>query len=409
MERFRKLFIAVFLLSLSVFIAHFVYVGDGVWGDARYYYSYVRSFVMDRDLNFENEYKYFKAYETNYYDGKLINKFSFGAPLLWLPWFVIAHVLVVLLNLFGFVFLADGYSFVYQFVVGFGCVVYGVLGLFFSYLVLRRWFDEMISLLAVLGFYFSSNLFFYIAIDPINSHSTSFFVSSLLMYLVVNNYKKFKNVWLLVMGFLVGLLGLIRLQDVILGIPVALILLASCRDKNSMLLNNVKSFVGKLCILIFGVLCFLMLQLYMWWIIYGSVSNPYLLHGEKFNWLKPQMFNVLFSFNHGLLPYSPIVLVGLIGLVLLIKQKKLLIRNLAVCGGMLFLIQLYIVACWHSWWGGEAYGSRMFISIYPWILIGLGFVLEKLRGRFGRGKVVAMLSLFVLINFGSIVWYLLGS
>jgi len=65
-------FFLAFLLAAGVFLAHWWVVGSAVWGDGRFYYSYARSLGVDM----------------------VVNKYSIGPAIFWLPGFLIAHLLV---------------------------------------------------------------------------------------------------------------------------------------------------------------------------------------------------------------------------------------------------------------------------------------------------------------------------
>ncbi|MCL4385596.1 MAG: hypothetical protein M1326_04690, partial [Cyanobacteria bacterium] len=55
----KSIFISLYIIAILIFIAHFILIGKGVYGDARYYYSYLPSFIIDHNLEFKNAFKYF--------------------------------------------------------------------------------------------------------------------------------------------------------------------------------------------------------------------------------------------------------------------------------------------------------------------------------------------------------------
>lgn len=443
----NKIFILIYLFSVLVFLAHFIYVGDGVWGDGRYYYSYLRSVVLDRNLDFSNEFEYFKIPLQYSQTGVVINKFAIGPAIFWLPFFLLAHILTFLLKILGFSLVADGYSWPYQVMVGVGSVSYAISGLYLCFLALKQRYKARIALISCLGIYFASNLFFYSAIDPINSHSLSFFTSSLLFYLVTKYWQqkelRIKNIVLL--GILTGLVTLIRNQDGIWGlIPIYLIL----NKSKSIISAKVRSIVSLLhcfivktkniTLFIISFIFVLIPQFLVWQIMFGQISSPYLLLGEKFYWLNPQIFNVWFSSNHGLFFYSPILILSIWGLLNnfscgnfmcfkskiysltklnLICQRQNQVSNkvavinfnlkhvIGILGLMLFTFQTWIVGSWHSWWAGESYGNRMFISLTPLFIFGLAdfFNTQKINL-----KLYFMISFFIVLNMGMIIKYLLS-
>lgn len=365
------IFFLAFLFAGFVFLAHYWIVGSGVWGDGRYYYSYVRSLVIDGNLDFRNELAFFSEPIRLTKTGIASNKYAVGPALFWLPFFGIAHLLIR----------GDGYSHLYQILVGLGGVVYGVVGLYLCFRVCQNWFGRKIALIAVFGIWLASNLFFYTAVDPINSHSVSFFVAALLIFLWQKFWSEKDIAHLVVLGILTGVLGAIRTQDLIFVLPILVWV------KNPFILGGL--FLGFLP------------QLIVWQFLYGEIRSPYLFSGEKFNWLNPQVFPVLFSQNNGLFVYSPILIFSLFGFYFFYKKNPFL----SISAIILFLFQTYVVSSWHIWWGGAAYGGRMFISLMPFFIIGLASFINQLREK--QKIVYGLIFLLIILNFGSMIKFLL--
>lgn len=373
----KKIFLLIFLISILIFIAHYKVVGKAVYGDGIYYYSYVRSAVIDRNLDFKNELEYFKQPIIQTSLGRTANKFSIGSAILWLPFFLLAHIIAR----------GDGYGNIYQIIVGSGSVIYSSLGLYFCFKTTEKLFNKRISLLATIFIWLGTNLFFYTTIDVVNSHSGSFFIASLLVYCWLNKEKR--NGSYIILGLLLGLLGMIRLQDLIFMLFIFFIDLKAWWKKILLFSSLVISFLA---------------QLITWRILYGEIKSPYLTGGEQFNWLKPQVVNVLFSSNSSLWYYSPILIFSLIGLWQLREKKSLI----GLIGLLLFLIQLYLVSCWYMWWQGASYGGRMFISLMPFFIIGLANFIKTSNVKY-RKYIYGLFGLLVIINIGSIINYLLAN
>lgn len=386
----KSIFVFALFFALTVFLAHYWLVGSGVWGDGRYYYAYLRSAVVDHNLDFRNEFEHFSCPLELTQTGKIANKFSIGPAFLWSPFFLTTHLLLRLFN-----FPADGFSHPYQIAVGLAAVFYGILGLWLSFKVVEEYFSPKIALISTFSLWLASNLFFYTAVDPINSHAVSFFVASAIVFTLTKYSQEGKGRQLVILGLLTGLLAMIRTQDLVFILPILAWLLKERQKKIRLAFNKVSIFL-------FFVLVGFLPQLGVWQLLYGELKNPYLIQGETFNWLRPQWLTVLFSSNNGLFYYSPILLLALIGLFLARK------RSFLVMGGIfLFLLQTYVVASWHSWSGGEAYGGRMFISLMPFFIIGLAAFLDRLKKRLAL--IYLILLALVVLNFSSIIRFLLAS
>jgi len=366
------IFFLAFLLAVVIFLAHWWVVGSVVWGDGRFYYAYVRSLVIDGDLNFANEMRYFGEPVILTKTGMVANKYAVGPAIFWLPGFLIAHLFAR----------GDGYSHLYQVAVGLSSVFWGILGLWFCWRTACFCFSEKNALLAIFSIWLATNLFFYTAVDPINSHAVSFFVASLLVYLVFG--KKLGRVE--VLGILVGVLGMIRAQDLIFALPIGIYLL---KKK-----TNFINFINFISFIILGFLP----QVLVWKYLYGEITNPYLTGGEKFYWLNPQILNVLFSQKNGLFYYSPILILGLLGMLGRLGEWW------AKAGVFLFLLQTYVVGSWYAWWGGQAYGGRMFISLMPFFILGAGAFWEKIKSW---GIKIIISIIFITLNFYSMINFLL--
>lgn len=387
MKKSITIFLIIFLLSLTIFLDHFWVVGDAVWGDGKYYYAYAKSLVIDGDLDLKNELQLFSAPIITTRTGLTANKFSIGAAIFWSPFFLLAHLISV----------GNGYSSIYQVLTGSGTILLGTAGLFFCFLLAKKYFSFKIAFLATLGIFFASNLFFYLVVDPINSHSTSFFVASVFTFMLDKFFSNPKIKSLVIVGLLVGILGMVRSQDLIFIIPAAGFLIIRLFQKKTnfwSFLTNIFTYSGSVFI---GFLP----QLIVWLKLYGEVKSPYYIHGEIFNWYQPHVFQALFSQNNGLFLYSPILLFGVVGFLFLVRRNP----NLGIMALILFLLQTYIISSWHNWWGGAAYGGRMFISLMPLFIIGLAFFFEKIEK--GLKYIYPIIILIIILNMVMIINYLL--
>src|SRR5688572_17684850 len=125
----------LFLLSLPAVTTR-LYSSDEVQ-----YFSYLRSLYFDRDVSFENEYRYF--YEENIAQsagfhetflerqtnaGRRVNYATMGCAILWLPFYAVADGIVRLTGIAE----ADGFSQPYVRAVAYGSAFYGFLAVLLS-------------------------------------------------------------------------------------------------------------------------------------------------------------------------------------------------------------------------------------------------------------------------------------
>jgi hypothetical protein len=352
----KKVFIVITVFYLLGFFAHALYLHKTVYGDGIYYFSWVRSIIVDHKITFTG------------------NKYTVGPPILWSPGFVWTNSIVR----------STGYEFPYQLAVGVSSVLYCLFALILLYRLLNIYFSRETALASIVGTAGATNLFFYGSLDSVNSHAVSFFASVLFLTFL---FQKSKN-WFLI-GCSLGLVALIRTQDIILGLLVIPYL-----PKKQFFL------------LFLGALLLFLPQLTAWQLLYGKFwTSPYLGGKEGFNFLQPHLFGVLFSLQNGLIIWTPIVLLGFIGLWM--KRGKIPLKLIA----LIVLLQLYLVASWSTWWQGASYSGRMFVSILPLIAFGLANVFSYLQHRKFRGlpfylSIVLPLTLINLLLMIFFLWKL---
>jgi len=83
-------------------------------------------------------------------------------------------------------------------------------------------------------------------------------------------------------------------------------------------------------------------------------------------WLSPHPLDVLFSTNHGLFSWAPVLVLAVVGLGAFVRRQP----SLAVPVTVVLLASWYVNAAVADWWAGEAYGARRFLSLFPLFVIG---------------------------------------
>jgi hypothetical protein len=135
------------------------------------------------------------------------------------------------------------------------------------------------------------------------------------------------------------------------------------------------------------------------WIIYGSPFVSGYTPLSNWHWTHPQLWNVLFSSDHGLFSWTPILIPAVLGLLLLLGRQREL-------GAYLLVVALafyYLIAS-HVWWDGvSSFGSRFFISLTPIFVLGLGIASQAFgrlwQGtRAGAARAYAITALLVVWN-----------
>ncbi len=387
-------FVVFFFVCQSIFLAHYFVIKNGIWGDGRYYYVILRSAVVDHDLDFHNESVVnpfaFEQIETP--TGKIFNKYSVGAPLLWSPFFLMAHELALILH--GPHFPPDGYGHPYRIFVGIGAVTYGWAGIFLIFLALKKQFSQQIALLSSMLVAIGTHAFFYIAVDPVNSHSASIFLAGLFFYLISSWWKKPRFILTVFLGVTCGALALVRMQDSLFWLGIAWLIIRQSQLSRPQKVMHLITSAG-ITFLVFTP------QLAEWQYLLGSIQSPYSFIGETFTPLQPHLIEVLFSFNNGLFVWSPLLLFSLVGL--WISRRHIFSQ----IGLVLWAAETYAVASWHGWWGGASFGGRMFLTLLPFFIWGVAQALQKWKFLTRWPNYLALFLTAGIANVGAIVLFLL--
>src|SRR4030043_984434 len=324
----RYSFGLVIIFSLSIFLAHTTVTKTAIFADSRFYFAYTHSLVKDRDLDLKNEYTDLDI-GTVFTKAVVSNSYPPGVSLFWIPLYQNADALTRIIGANN-----QGYGFIYQLSVALTNIFLGVFGLYLIYRLLTKYFSEKVSLLTVIFLYGATNLLFYISVEPINSHAVSFFISSLFVFYFLKVEVKKEKDYYMALGFLGGIAGLVRTQDLLILILPAIQILYNYK-------KDFKALITGYLQLAIGTFAGFLPQILLWKYFFNTFwFSPYLNTG--FNLLKPQVLHVLFNTQNGLFTLTPIIAVSFIGLFFIKKQ----FHSLFFYSLIYFLIQLYLTSAW---------------------------------------------------------------
>ncbi len=286
----NTIFLIIAAAYILGFFAHAFYLHKTVYGDGIYYWAWL--------------------------SGRA-SKYAVGPALFWAPSFYLLRI---------------PNEFMKELSAGLTDVTAALFGLVLIYRLLIQKHSATVSIMATLAIAGASNLLFYGSLDTVNSHALSFFAVCVFLSLTFS-----KKIHWFVLGAALALIGLMRPQDLVFGILILPFLKKPA--------DAIKGIIG--------FLLFFAPQLFAWQHATGAFYlSPYLTHNEGFNFLRPQIFGVLFDVRSGLFLWTPVTAIGVYGLV---TRKKYWF--LAV-----FLLELWIVASWSTWWQGASYSGRMFVT-----------------------------------------------
>ena len=368
-----------------------------IWADAAGYYAYLPMWFIygNNSINWpdkiENNTGYGFTLDNN--TNTIKNKYYSGVALLQAPFFLCAHVKQILLNS-----PADGFSRTYINSIIIASVFYSWLGLVFLFNVLIKRFSSIKSLLTILLILLATNLYYYTITANGMSHAYSFFLFSLLLFLIDKKKKSFSC--FLIIGIVCGLIILCRPSNIIF-IPAILLFgiknLNELKERLFYFFGNIKSVV----ILILGFSLPLIPQFIYLQKSFGSIIS-YTYTGESFShWMQPVLLKVWFSTNNGLFTYTPFLFLALAGTVLGFKKNK--IENIFIFST--FIIVSLICASWWNWWFGCSYGARNFVEYYALFAFPAADFLFSRRTKLQKNIVWSFAFLCIVININMLYYY----
>jgi hypothetical protein len=345
------------------------------------YYAYLPATFIYHDYTFNFFNKVYPRYFQggfqpptrnfiNEFDGIRLNKYYPGVSLLWLPFFLIAHLLALLFHL-----RADGYSDIYHYAIGMAGIFYTYLGVKFTRKILLQFNIPLpIQTLVLIASTVGTNLLIYAACWSSQTHCYSFFLIAAFCWFVLqlSAEEKAKAPYYLCMCFIFfALIFTTRPQDIII------LLLLPFLGVNKSLLLKIKSRIFS-ALSIFGLIIAILLVIrvcYYWFIQTGNVIlNPY--QGEHYYFNQPHTWEALFSYRKGWLLYSPYVAFGLLGIFLFKRNRDKI--NLF----LFWSILIYVTSCWWCWhFSPTSFGQRPYIDFYSLIALQSAVFFNSIKNK----------------------------
>ncbi len=284
----------------------------------------------------------------------------------------------------------DGYSMPFQKAIGLAAWFYLLLGLYFLKSLLKL-YKIRISVIPWVLFLivFGTNLLMYTVDSPSMSHVYSFSFISIFLFLAKKYFIDKNKRFLYLNAFVLGLIILIRPINilVILALPFLSGNLKTFKESLVSVFNFQKMGI---VVLILGVLYFL--QSYLWYQQTGKWSAQ-IYEDEGFNFLSPKIWEVLFGFRKGLFIYTPLALLGFIGILSRRKFKFELISYL-----LFFGVLIYFISSWWNWYYGSSFGQRALIDFYALVALGLAFLLQSIKSKAIKISIYTLCFLFMGLN-----------
>ena len=380
------------ILTILLSVPTLLYIQEFRWGkwnqksswtetinsDGAGYYEYLRALFIYKDFTYtyaiENRELTQSKRLTDFYLGEVengrVNRYFAGTALLVSPFFLTVYSIEKIIGND-----VNGYELPFQIATSFAALLYLLLGLFWlRKLLLLFQVDDLTIFIVSIGYVFGSNIYFYLTMSPMMSHTFSFSILIGFM-LFIKKYTISKNpLNIYLSALLLGLALLIRPTNVMIVLVVPFITESWQKFKETIM----EIFKKPLILINSALVVSLLVSLQM--IFYYIQTGHFIVwsyQGFYFDFLKPHVKEVLFSYNKGNFIYIPLTLLSVISLLFFIRKNFFLFLT----GSLFFLVIVYVFSCYNIWNNGASYGIRFLIDFYGVLIIFLALFLANIKNR----------------------------
>lgn len=394
--------LGIFSISLSLLI-HAGLALPAIRSDGFGYFSYLSSVFIDHDLSFRSALNSIgagvnakEAFGLGIHPetGKMFVKYLPGVAILAAPFYLLADITTLWLGL-----PRTGDSTAYQIAATIAVNFYLLVGIWAIFKTARLEHGPLLSSVVVTLIVFATNVYHYAVYEVSMAHIYSFSVVALYvreLMLYRHKLRPYSVGFAIRLGILVGLITLIRATDAIVVVLAAIVMFQRPANMKSPqeLIVRISAFVAAGLVTISPLLAF-------WRFSTGSfIVNSYKIFPvdgvtfEGFDWTKPELTNFLFSIDRGVFFWAPIILIGFIGLIPMIKKTK-------GWGCLIFFVlisHVYICSSWWVWHFGLSFGARPMIDVMPLVALPLAVILAELIKAVRQRYIIVAALMFVSVN-----------
>jgi hypothetical protein len=392
----------LFLLSLPL-------LNPWVRGDGVGYYAFARAPLIEHSLNFERDYI---AANASFREGRidehgqpkqifrtptghLDNHFTVGPAILWAPFLLLAHGGVLLARALGSQVPADGFSAPYRLAMAFGTAFWGFLGLLLAFRVARQYAGDLWAFLATVAIWWASSLPVYMYFNPSWSHAHSAFAVSLFVfYWHQTREARTLRQWCL-LALIAGLMLNVYYANAMLLMVLVVEALreyAAAFRRGTGSGTAVSQLLAKHLLFVAVTLFCLLPTFATRYIVYGSPFSTGYESVQNWSWRSPHFLAVLFSSEHGLFSWTPLLLLATVGLVLF-QWREPRVGTPILAAALAFYV---FIACYPDWAGISSFGNRFFVSLTPLFILGLSVLLQRVATLFRSQRAAVATATSVL-------------
>lgn len=414
---------------LGLFVLSLALINPWVRGDGVGYYAFARAVLIQHNLDFTPDYN---AANASFRDARLDengnpkpifqtatnhleNHFTVGPAILWAPFLIVAHVGVLIARALGSNVAADGFAAPYRFAMALGTAVYGFIGLLLAMRIAAKYAGERWAFVATVAIWWASSLPVYMYFNPSWSHAHSAFAVALFLWYWHKTREARSTLQWLLLAAIAGLMlnvyypnAMVLAVLVVEAVPqyfaalqgkppaaVRAIDIDPVRRSTQPGLPQLAMNHALFAVVMVGCLLPTLVSRY---VIYGNPFESGYMSLSDWAWRSPYFLAVLFSSEHGLFVWTPVIALACIGVVIFALREPRV-------GGPLFSALLafyFFIACYPDWAGISSYGNRFFVSLTPIFIIGLSVFFARAAQLFASQRVA--MRTFATVAALLVVW-----
>jgi len=309
--------------------------------------------------------------------------FPIVIPILLLPFYAIQYTILT-----AFAIPVTDTIIIYTAKVAAACIATLSCLIFFA--TARELFEERIALGSTVIFAFATATWS-ISSQALWQHGLGELLLISMIYSIIKIETADSSYYLALLGLLSGLFVFNRPPDFILFIPVILYVIISQREK--ILSFLIPAFLTSLPFLLYNLLVF--------GSFYGGYSRNFntFVPGEQF---LMNFLGLLISPNRGLLVYSPVLILAVLGFLVIRKDTSRPYMYVMRFFATAFLVQVLLYSFYSDWVGGYCFGPRFLTDALPVIVLYCGFFLswlDKVPWSLKRKQIIGVfIAILVMIS-----------
>ena len=362
------------------------------------YYMVGKSLLVDGDLDYKDERlnpKLLKSLNA-LANPSVGERAPIGPSLLWSPYTALGHLSTKILNRhFGAEFREDGYSKVQLAMTTLGSSMYGLLGLFIGFYILRLYFSSDMAFLSILTVFWGNSVFFFSYYRMLMSHASEFFSTGLFFLLFILVVKRNRTVDYIWLGISIGLMVVVRYDNAIFLLLPCIDLffcVLECRRKRSWtaLIDKTKKYsLGVLFALLLPAAQFIHFHVQSGSWVPSSLKAKL---GDSFVTEKISLKELFFGRNRNILIGHPVVFISAISAFFFIRKERILGISIvvAIMAGILWLFNRP-----HVYWWGMDYGIRHLVKLSIPLSFGYAVFVSIIKDK-SKVALAWILSFFII-------------